>query len=271
MLLVSSFPGVLSLAVAASGVLAPAGATAHETAGRTVVGRLVHHAGFLSETLGNRRSIWVLLPVDYDGAAPVRYPVLYAFDGQDLFDAATAAGGEEWAIDELLQAQPPGIPPLLVVGIEADPQAMREQAPPGSRPDARGQAFLHFLVHELKPFVDFNYRTLREATNTIVLGEGAGALTAVYAAWAASRTFGGAVALGLPDLDVGAAAWLRSPPPSRPRLWIEQQGSRDAPRSSTTELLSQLETNADVEVVISSPRAARLARLAAGLRQVFSR
>lgn len=255
--------------VAAATFLAPAGSgSPSPEATPSVAGHLVVHEGFWSQELGNRRRIWVLLPPGYADAPARRYPVLYASDGQDLFDAASAAGGEEWALDELLQARPTGVPDLLVVGIEASPHAMREHAPPGSRNDARGESYVRFLERELKPFVDHNYRT--QTANAVVVGEGAGALVALYASWTASESFGGAIALGLPALEVGTASWLGSIPETRPKLWIEEQGSRDATRRSTTQLLTNLRRGAEVQVVVSNPRATRLARLAAGLRAVFS-
>src|SRR6185369_5606416 len=58
-----------------------------------------------SGTYGEKRRIRVLLPAGYDAAenAQLRYPVLYMFDGQTLFDACTAFSGEgEWRIDETL-------------------------------------------------------------------------------------------------------------------------------------------------------------------------
>jgi hypothetical protein len=139
--------------------LAPAveaqGAGAHAPA-HTVVGKVEEHVVTGSEPIGSRR-LYVLLPPDFDPKR--RYPVVYAQDGQDLFDAATAAGGDEWGLDELLDARPAGIPSLIVVGIEAAPHAIRDWAPPGSTDGARADVFVEFLVEVVKPFVDRTYPT----------------------------------------------------------------------------------------------------------------
>jgi predicted alpha/beta superfamily hydrolase len=239
------------------------------TVQHTVVGKLDVHTSFISKELGTRRALYVLLPPHYESDPQRRFPVVYAQNGQDLFDAATAAGGEEWAIDELLQAEPPGIAEMIVVGITAAPQAMAEFAPPGSRDDARGDAYVRFLVSEVKPFIDAHYRTQPGPARAVLLGEGAGGILALYGAWSEPKVFGAAIALGLPDLDARGSAWAQVPPKDgAPRLWIEQESS-DMARISTTTLLAALKRAADVQLVMAGPRSSRLTRLAAGLRALL--
>jgi hypothetical protein len=235
----------------------------------TVTGNLEVHSGFASPELGNRRRLFVLLPPHYGAEPQRRYAVLYAQDGQDLFDTETAAGGEEWALDELLDAKPPGIPALIVVGIEAVPQAMVEYAPPGSREDARADAYLQFLAREVKPFIDAHYRTLPGPENAVLMGEGAGGLFSVYGSWRMPKTFGIGIGLGLPDMDRRWGAWSQAPPADgQPRLWIEQT-SGDMARGSTTSLLATLQRSADVRVVMAGLRSGRLLRLATALRALL--
>jgi hypothetical protein len=227
--------------------------------------------GFASPELGNRRRLFVLLPPRYAEEPQRRFPVLYAQDGQDLFDSATAAGGEEWALGELMEAQPAGIPQVIIVGIEAAPQAMVEYAPPGSRDDARAEAYLKFLVQRVKPYIDEHYRTLPGPENAVLVGEGAGGLLAVYGAWSRPQIFGIGIGLGLPDMDRRWGAWSKTPPETgRPRLWIEQT-SGDMARGSTTSLLAVLQEAAEVQVVMAGRRSSRLLRLATALRSLLGR
>lgn len=233
----------------------------------TVVGRLDAHAGIASTEIGARR-VWVLLPPGYD--AERRYPVVYAQDGQDLFDAALAAGGEEWALDELLAARPPGIPELLVVGIEAAPEAMRDYSPPGSMDGARGEEYVRFVAEVVKPFVDGKYATRSGPESTFTLGCGAGAVIALYAAWTRPETFGGAMALELPDLDRASLAWLdKRPAVGRPRLWIEQPVG-DAARPSATAMLEALRAGAEVHYILGTRVSSRVTLAAAGLRALLT-
>lgn len=225
--------------------------------------RIETHPGPADSILGARR-LHVWLPAEYDGVR--RLPVVYAVQGQDLFDPATATGGEEWALDELLAAHPPGVAPLLVVGVESAPTALRDFSPPGSMSGARGDLYVRYLCERVKPFVDSTYATRREAPATIAMGQGPGALLVTYAAWTRPDVFGGALALELPDPDAGSIAWARRAPAVRPRLWIEQAGSESLERPSATGWLDLLRAGADVEYFVGGARASRVRLVAAGLR-----
>ena len=48
-----------------------------------------------------QRRVYVYLPTMYEAEPDRRFPVLYMFDGQNLFDAATSYAGE-WGVDEAL-------------------------------------------------------------------------------------------------------------------------------------------------------------------------
>jgi len=233
----------------------------------TVVGHLDEHVVTGPGPIGSRR-LHVLLPPDFDPEH--RYPVVYAQDGQDLFDAATAAGGEEWGLDELVDAKPPGIPPLIVVGIEAAPHAILDMAPPGSTEGARADLFARFLAEVVKPFVDRTYPTQSSRQGAVLLGRGPGALFSIYAAWTQADVFGGAIALELPDADPASLAWVQEKPAARPRLWIEQSAGDVAVRPSATALLESLRAGAQVSYSMGSSKASPLVLVGAGLRELFS-
>lgn len=216
------------------------------------------------DSLFGVRRLFVRLPAGYDRSQ--RYPVVYALDGQDLFDAKTAAHGSDWGLDELLDARPPGIAPLIVVGIESSPHATLEHALPGSADGANGDAFARYLAATVRPFVDARWSTRAERTGRVVMGQGAGAVLALYAAWALAPTFGGAIALDLPAFEVPSLG--AAPPKLRPRVWIEQ-ASGDTGGPSTADLLALLRAHADVQYVIGSAQTPRLVLVAAGLRTVL--
>jgi hypothetical protein len=231
-----------------------------------VVGRLEVLDGIASSELPQPRRAWVLLPPDYDPAR--RYAVLYATDGQDLFDEAMAPGGEELGLDELFAARPAGIAPLLVVGLEASAHALLEYSPPGTRDGACADALVRLLTEVVKPLVDQRYSTVNDARRTCILGRGAGALLAVYAVWTRADVFGSGVAVDLPELPPAALppaspAAARAP---RPRLWIAVAGGDVAERPSSTGSLTTLQSGATVTYVVASPHTARLTAVAAGLR-----
>jgi hypothetical protein len=232
----------------------------------TIVGQLDVETGIASADLPAPRRLFVLLPEPYDSKQ--HYPVIYAPDGENLFDAATAAGGEEWGLDELLAAHPPGIPAAIVVGIESAPDALREYALPGSREGAQGDAWVRLVVDVVRPWVNEHYATRSGARDTIFMGEGAGATAALYAAWTHPDVFGTAIAIELPDPR--AEEWpAPKPGAKRLKLWIEQAAGEVAQRPSATQFLAKLETGARVQYVVAGPQSTRIARVAAGLRAAF--
>jgi hypothetical protein len=238
-------------------------AVRYEAAG--VQGDLFVHESFRSQTLGERR-VFVFLPSEYELFDERRYPVLYVLDAQNYFDPTIAAGGEEWALDELLVQHPQGVPEMLVVGVQAGAQSVREFSPPGSSAEARGAEYVRFLSTELKPYIDAHYRTKPEASSTLIVGQGSSAVLALYTAWVRGDTFGGAIALDFPDVDRQTMLWSLEPPPTgRPWLWLEQSWSERA-RVSTTELVANLQRHSETHVVVTGPEAHRAARMFAALK-----
>src|SRR5215213_4488224 len=85
----------------------------------TLTGNIQSHPGFASRVLGNERDVLVYLPPGYRRTRSRRYPVLYLQDGQNVFDAATAFGGNEWQVDETAQrlVTQKLIEPLIIVAV----------------------------------------------------------------------------------------------------------------------------------------------------------
>ena len=125
------------------------------------------------------------LPPDYHKVAKRRYPVLYLQDGQNLFDPATAFQGNDWGLgslaDELILSGK--LSPLIIVGIYnsgenrlAEYTHLRDRAGRGGRASRYGR----FLVEDLKPFIDKQYRTLPDPANTGLGGSSLGGLVTIY-------------------------------------------------------------------------------------------
>ena len=132
--------------------------------------------------LGSARKLRVYLPPDYTKGAQ-RYPVLYMFDGQNLFDEATSYAGE-WGVDETLDALAREGFPAIVIGTDhGGEQRFNELIPYWNvrfLPN-EGALFIDDVVHAIKPFVDANYRTLPDRDHTAVVGSSLGGLSADYA------------------------------------------------------------------------------------------
>jgi predicted alpha/beta superfamily hydrolase len=153
-------------------------------------------AAFQSQSLAYGQAVWAYLPASYDENTLATYPVLYMQDGQNLFDPTLAFGGNEWMVDETLDAASEGdgsIRELIVIGPEAGPARMYEYTPtsdPSQGTSGGGDLYLDMLVHELKPQVDAMLRTQPGRATTGLLGSSLGGLIAAYGGVVHPETFG---------------------------------------------------------------------------------
>ena len=224
---------------------------------QVATGRIERLASFPSRHV-DARHVDVWLP---DGYSPARrYQVLYLHDGQMLFDAATTWNRQAWdvhlAVDRLMRAG--RIADTLVVGVwnvpalryaEFYPQKMLVRAPAalqheylerGMAGRARADAYLRFLVEELKPEIDRRYATKPGPESTVVMGSSMGGLISLYALCEYPEVFGAAGGVsthwvGLPTawgsqrlresvLPVAANDYLRQalPAPGRHRIYLDR-------------------------------------------------
>lgn len=174
-----------------------------------VTGTLIHYENVSSEFI-DPRNIDIWLPPSYDKAMELQYPVLYMHDGQNLFDPDLSFIGVDWGVDETMTRliEEAKIREAIVVGIWNTPRRYYEYLP--QRPidemveqgllnlDAEGMEmpesdnYLKFIVNELKPFIDENYRTLPGKDDTFIMGSSMGGLISLYAVCEYPDIFGGA-------------------------------------------------------------------------------
>lgn len=176
-------------------------------------GRFVRWEAVESEGL-RPRNVTVWLPPGYDGSWR-RYPVLYMHDGQNLFEAVTSGPKGEWGVDEVMSdliAQG-RIRPAIIVGVwntparspeymplevyNRLPQPWRGRLSNGSPNQPLSNVYLDFLVTELKPRVDREFRTLPGREHTLIAGSSMGALISLYAIARHPKTFGAAAAISI--------------------------------------------------------------------------
>ncbi len=139
--------------------------------------------GIESPQLKNSRSLRVYLPPSYQENAAKRYPVLYMHDGQNLFDAKTAAYGVEWGIDETVNRLiATGVmDEVIVVGIDNTPDRIPEYTPCCDPKYGGGKldAYEAFIVDTVKPSIDKMLRTLPGKDNTAIMGSSLGGIASV--------------------------------------------------------------------------------------------
>ena len=133
----------------------------------------------------NRR-VNIYLPNDYNESSE-RYPVLYMFDGHNLFDDEEAAYGKSWGLREYLEASGRK---LIVVGvycsmhgidrlIEYSPYAYRTRMTGYVR--GTGKDTMDWFSGELKTYIDEHYRTWWHREATAIGGSSMGGIMSYYA------------------------------------------------------------------------------------------
>lgn len=156
-----------------------------------ITGEVKYHRNFHGEGLLPRYII-VWLPPSYENEKQKRYPVLYAHDGQNLFDPSTSSFGVDWQLDETADSliKQGKINEMIIVGIYNTRERMKEYYTGDS-----GESYMKFIVKELKPFIDKTYRTLPDRENTASMGSSAGGLVSFMLVWKYNDVFSKAACL----------------------------------------------------------------------------
>lgn len=164
------------------------------------------------------RNVEVWLPPGYTADRHTHYPVIYMHDGQNLFEPENSFIGVDWGIDEaiigLVGRGEIKLP--IVVGIWNTANRLGEYMPEDALADGKaqakmeafvskhvrgadyhlnGNAYIKFIVEELKPFIDSQYPTKPEQPHTFIAGSSMGGLISLYAISKYPEIFGGAACL----------------------------------------------------------------------------
>ena len=148
---------------------------------------------FVIPNLNNiSHKIWVYVPPNYTETSK-KYPVIYMHDAQNLFDNATSYIGE-WEVDEtlnkLFEKTGKG---FIVVGVEnGGTERINEYTPWDNKKygGGKGAIYIDFIVNTLKPYIDANYRTKKQAKHTGLIGSSLGGLISYYGGLKYPTVFG---------------------------------------------------------------------------------
>jgi predicted alpha/beta superfamily hydrolase len=154
----------------------------------------VHARGAYRRTELAGRGVWVYEPPSYDENPRQTYPVVYIHDGQNLFADSASFGGVSWNVGGAMDDGVEGgtIPEALVIGVENSAERIAEYTPVAD-PDYGGgnaDAYLAFLIAQLKPAVDAQWRTQPDVAHTAIVGSSLGGLVSIYAGLRHADTFG---------------------------------------------------------------------------------
>jgi predicted alpha/beta superfamily hydrolase len=200
-------------------------------------GQLRRHEQFPSRFLRNQRDLIVYTPPGYLDGPGRRFPALYLQDGQNLFDGATSfIPGQDWHVgqtaDQCIQSG--AVEPLIIVGMYNTKARIREYTPTHVPKLGGGRAdrYAKFLIEEVKPFVDREYRTVSGPQNTGIGGSSLGGLVSLYLGLKHASIFGKVAALSPSvwwnQLVIRRFVHSMGVDP-RPRVWLDI-GTREGPR-----------------------------------------
>ncbi len=160
---------------------------------------MIEKRGFNFSPKGKNRPLHIYLPEGY-GASDERYPVMYFFDGQNLFRDQDATYGKSWGLETFLDRWGKK---MILVGLECGHEGnerLDEYSPYSfdfftGRVHGTGKQTMDWIVNEVKPVIDRQYRTysFREATG--IGGSSMGGLMSLYAAVAYNGVFSKAACL----------------------------------------------------------------------------
>ena len=146
---------------------------------------------------GLTRRTFVYLPDDWQTSGK-KYPVLYMFDGHNLFFDSTATYGTCWGLKEYCDAHPNWIIAAPECNHEGN-KRLEEYCPYQSDwfggITGTGHEYMEWLTKEFKPMMDKRYPTLPGRANTAIGGSSMGGLMSLYALLQYNDTFSRAAAM----------------------------------------------------------------------------
>ena len=168
---------------------------------------------------GDPRGVWIYTPPGYDRNTKQRYPVLYLFHGSnDTAGGWVLAGHANFILDNLIAERKAA--PMLVV------MPFGHAVPFGSpREEQAKNVALHeqYVMKDVLPFVEANYRVLTDRRNRAVAGLSMGGGQALHVAFSHPKLFRavGAFSAAVPgDFEAHFAAGLTSADARPDLIWI---------------------------------------------------
>ena len=160
------------------------------------------------------RDGYIYFPPSYDQNTDSRYPVMYMFDGQNIFYDEDATYKTSWGMSNYLEENPIDIIIIAISSSTLGTNRLYEYTPydftyNNEDIKAKGKIYMDWLVNEFKPQVDEKLRTLKDRKNTYICGASLGGLMSFYCATFYNRYFSKALCLS-PSLWVNIDGVVRT-------------------------------------------------------------
>ena len=148
------------------------------------------------------RTVYVYVPDMALEDPDARFPVLYMFDGHNVFFDSDATYGKSWGMKEYMEET---ATPMIIVAVDCNHSPnhgrLSEYSPFSFRDPnlgnitGRGKKYMEWMIHSLKPMIDHRYPTLPEREHTFIAGSSMGGLMSLYAILAYNYVFSRAACL----------------------------------------------------------------------------
>ena len=134
------------------------------------------------------RLAYIYLPESYFKEPEKRYPVLYMFDGHNVFFDEDATYGKSWGMKEYMDETKTQ---MIIAAVECnhspDHGRLKEYSPFDFRErgfgeiQGRGRTTMEWMVNTFKAEIDRDFRTLPDRDHTFIAGSSMGGLMSLYA------------------------------------------------------------------------------------------
>lgn len=145
-----------------------------------------------SKYLERTKKIRIILPSDYDISDKL-YPVLYMHDGQNLINPSIFSG-HSWEVMRTMDELSPEYGGIIIVGIDSDDKFRIMEYSNYLNSSAikrlkrlnvkviepEGDKYGKFIVEELKPLIDSEYRVNPSRSHTFIAGSSCGGNISIY-------------------------------------------------------------------------------------------
>jgi enterochelin esterase-like enzyme len=167
-------------------------------------GRIIEPVEIPSSHIGGTRTVRIYLPPSYAKQTDRRFPVLYLQDGQNVFSTAgtnIAFGWGSWELDKTVDQLCHDGKMQEIIMVAVDNSAARyveycgKVGAPSSATNTAFESYTAFLIKELKPCMDREYRTQPDAAHTGIMGSSLGGICSMVLAWEHPEVFGRAASL----------------------------------------------------------------------------
>ena len=147
------------------------------------------------------RKVYIWLPDDYELQPDKHYPVLYMFDGHNIFRDEFAAFGKSWGMEDYMRCTQKD---LIIVAVECNHKGnhrLMEYAPVAYTNKDHGHIpgkasiYMKWMTQKLKPYVDKTFRTIPDREHTAIAGSSMGGLIALHGVSVYNHVFSKAACL----------------------------------------------------------------------------